>query len=178
MAGGEQEGALRAPESQEEVFGLAAGHGGTTPLSDSSKGQPAFPGLGLAALGCSWATWAQEHLGFQLETAVQNRSPKWDSRLHLDKTPAKTSLSGALRPVGRPRAGPGDVADTLTHFGALLGGSGEGGQRSHPTCSPQMHSSQTRPCLHRRSAGRLRQCRGQWLTAGSTPRPGLQVSEH
>ena len=91
-------GSPQAPESQEEVFSLAAGHGGIVPLSDLSKGPRAFPGLWVAALCCSWATWAQLHLRFQRETAVQNRSPKWDTGLHLDKTPApcpSTSLSGA-----------------------------------------------------------------------------------
>lgn len=98
MAGGgwqEQEGAPRLLRVRKKYSALLLG---IMPLSDLSKGPRAFLGLWVAALCCSWATWAQEHLRFQRETAVQNRSPKWDTGLHLDKTPTpcpSTSLSGA-----------------------------------------------------------------------------------
>lgn len=145
-------------------------------------------------LCCSWATWAQEYLRFQRETAVQNQNPKWDTGLHLDKTPAPCPRLASLGPCGR-RLGatgtlqedPGDIADALTHFGALPGGSGGSGQRSHPTCSPQTHSAQTRPCLRRRSLGRARRCRASahgrvhsqgWASSIGTPTlptPGFRM---
>ena len=132
------------------------------------------------SLCCLWATLAQEYLRFQRETAVQNQNPKWDTGLHLDKTLAPCPRLASPGPRGR-RPGamgtlqedPGGVADALNHFGALQGGSGGGGQRSHPTCSPQTHPAQTRPCLRRMSLGRSHQSRVSGSRPG--PLPGLDL---